>query len=667
MTGQIQKPSRKITACVALALLAALIFQLASASRANSITWDEGHHLFDGYTIWKHADYGLNPEVPPLVKLVSAIPILQMPLFVPPLQGRYSQTEAFLDGQDFIFRNDTEKLLFRARMTSSIFMVALAIAIFATGYEMFSPLAALIGLAFLVFDPNFLAHGALVTTDVGIACFIFLSIYLAYRYTMRPSIPRLVLVGFVAGLALVTKFTGLLVLPMLFLLAVAELLQARDWRLFTRRIAASIVITFISLGVLWSFYGFRYNTRPSGLQPNPPLADYLKGVPNPKDAQHLALLARTHLLPEAYIYGLANTKITENADTSYFFGHIYRHGHWFYFPVAFLIKSTIPLLLLLIAALIIIVTGRLKHRRELLFLLLPCVIYLAVAMHSDMNIGIRHILPVYAFLYVLVGAAAASLVHLDRRWSYPLALLLLWQVVASVRVAPAYMAYANEAWGGPQSVHKYLGDANSDWGQQLKSAKQYLDSRGVKDCWIAYFVDGVVDPSYYGIPCKRLPTAVNLDWLNLPMNVPPEIDGPVLISDGILAGIDYGQGSLNPYEQFRTTRATTAIQYGMFVYDGHFKIPLASALVKAKKAETLLEQGHPEEALLEASNAEQLAPQSVAVQVALGDALAKLGRNADAQHHYQQALVLAQTVEPQLQERAIPTLKTKLATLTAQK
>jgi len=648
-------------------LLFVLVFQLAYTTNENSITWDEGHHIFDGYNIWKQTDYGLNPEVPPLVKLVASAPLLPMSLYVPPLQGRYSQTEAFLDGQDFIFRNDTEKILFHTRMTAAVFMVALAIAVFAASYEMFGPLAALAALAFLIFDPTFLANGALVTTDIGITCCIFVTVYLSYRYTKQPSAARLILIGIATGIAVGTKFTGLLVFPMLLLLILIELLKGCSGRLFARRIVALLVVAFISYAILWALYGFRYAARPAGQKLNPTLADYLKQVPNAKDAQHLALVARTHLLPEAYIYGLANTKITEFADTSYFFGHIYRHGHWFYFPVAFLIKSTLPFLILLIAALILITTGRLKHRRELLFLLLPCAVYLAVAMHSDMNIGVRHILPIYAFLYVLAGAAAASLIHLNRRWSYAIVLLLIWQIVTSVPIASGYMAYANEAWGGPAATHKYLGDANVDWGQQLKSTRKYLDSHGIKDCWIAYFVDGVVDPAYYGIPCKRLPTAVNLDWLNLPMDVPAEIDGPVLISDGILSGIDYGQNSINPYDQFRHIQPTAAIQYGLFVYDGHFKIPLACALVKAKKAEVLLSQNNPDQAFTEAETAATLAPQSVAVQVALGDALVKLGKTTEAHAHYQQALQLAQTVEPELQARSVPMLQAKLSALVAQK
>lgn len=662
MAGNMENRGRTTIVSIAVALLFVLICQLAYTSRANSVTWDEAHHLFDGYTIWTQHDYGLNPEVPPLVKLVAAAPLLRMHLVVPPLQGRSEQTEAFLDGKDFLFQNDADKLLFCARMAVSLFMIALAACVFFAAYEMFGPVAGLLAPAFLVFDPNFLAHGALVTTDVPISCFIFLTLYLAYRYAKQPSFLRLLLVGLATGLAMAAKFTGLLIFPMLLLLALAELINARDWRLLVRRIVALAIVGIIAFGVLWSFYGFRYRARPAGRDLNPPLADYLNQLPNPQDAHHLALVARTHVLPEAYIFGLANTKITEFADTSYFFGHIYRHGTWLYFPAAFVIKSTLPFLLLLMAAFAVIIAGRLKHRRELLFLLVPPAFFFAVAMHSTMNIGQRHILPIYPFLYVLIAAAAVSLIQTHRRWRYAIAALLIWQIVTSTRVAPAYMAYANEAWGGPSSLHKYLGDANTDWGQQLKAAKRYLDSRGIKNCWFAYFADGVVDTSYYGIPCRRLPTPENTVWLNLPMNLPPEIDGPVLISDGVLDGIDYGQGALNPYQQFRSLPPTAAIDYGLFVYDGHFKIPLASALAQTQQAMNLIASGHPDQALAEVQQAATLAPNSVTVQVALGDILMKLHRNQEAQAHYQQALLSAQTIEPELQAGSIPMIKAKLAT-----
>src|SRR5208283_3375465 len=110
---------------------------------------------------------------------------------------------------------------------------------------------------------------------------------------------------------------------------------------------------------------------------------------------------------------------------------------------------------------------------------------------------VRHVLPVYIFLSVLIAGATWKLVQRDRRWLYAVVALLLFQAVSVVHVFPAYISYANEAAGGSSHVHDLLSDSSSDWGQQLKSVKRYLDTQGIKNCWFAYFGEGVADYGYY--------------------------------------------------------------------------------------------------------------------------------------------------------------------------
>ena len=379
------------------------------------------------------------------------------------------------------------------------------------------------------------------------------------------------------------------------------------------------------------------------------------------DAKHLVLLAKYKVLPEAYIWGLENTKQTEFEDTSYFWGKVYRHGNWEYFPVAFLVKSTLPFLILLALGILSWRWSRKRCGWETLILLVPIAFYMAVSMHSDMNIGVRHLFPVYALLYVAIAGIAAILYARDRRFGYLLALLLLWQVVASAHISPAYMAYGNEAWGGPDKVNKYLGDANTDWAQQLKDVKSYLSVDPAKDCWFVYFADGAIEPSDYGIDCKRLPTTSTLWWLDRPMNIPPVIEGTVLISDSDLEGIEFGDGPLNPYESFRSTKPTAVIDHGVYVYDGRFEMPLASALYDTHEARKALGQGKLDDALSLAKTGVGLAPQSVPVQTAMGDVLLAKGDRTAAMDHYQLALTSAQNVRPDLQNASAIELKAKIA------
>ena len=392
---------------------------------------------------------------------------------------------------------------------------------------------------------------------------------------------------------------------------------------------------------------------------NPPLAEYVGGL-RPHEARVISTLARLRVLPESYLYGMADVRLAADFYTSYVLGKTYAHGVWFYFPVVFVIKSTLAFLLLLLLAAAAVATRRLNCWREVLFLSVPPAFYFLVAVNAATNIGVRHILPIYVFLSALAGGAAWAFIRRNNKWAYAVAALLLFHAASSALAFPHYIAYSNELWGGPSDTYKYLSDSNADWGEQLKEAKKYLDARGVKDCWFVYFAEGVAEPAYYGIPCKPLPT-INTLWVNQRIDVPGSIDGPVLISASNLSGFEFGPGPLNPYEQFKRLRPTAVIGRGVFVFDGHFETPLASALSRVQKAQNLLAEGQVEQALSEAQSAVALAPEAVQTRMALGDALAASGHAEQARAEYEKALSLARTIEPEFQSRSVPDIERKLA------
>jgi len=592
------------------------------------------------------------------VKLLATAPLLRSQPKVPVLEERFFKEDAFLRGKEFLYENDADQILARTRMAAATLTLLTAIVIFFGTREMFGTGAAFIALTLLAFDPNLLAHGALITTDVGLACFMFLSVYMFYRFLKSPSALRLIAAGASVGLVLAVKHTGLLILPILFLLALCHILTEKIGRHALKTLGSLALIALIGWVVLWSFYRFRYDARPNGLQLNPPLAEYIKGL-EPHEAWPIAAAARFHILPESYLYGLADVRLTANYYTSYVLGKVYAHGVWFYFPVAFLIKSTIGVLALLLLSLGIVVTHRLNLQREIVFLVVPVIFYLLVALTVGMNIGVRHILVVYVFLYVLIGGAAWALMRKSRKWAYAVGLLLLIHVASSVLAFPNYIAYANELWGGPSQTYKYLTDSNSDWGQQLKSVRQYLDGRGVKECWFVYFAAGVAEPSYYGIPCKPLPT-INTLWLNEPIEVPESINGPVLISASNLSGVEFGPGPLDPYGQFKLLKPTAVIDHGVFVFDGKFDMSLAAAISKVQKARNFAAAKQLDQALQEAQAAVALAPDSIQTQLALGDILLELGQTQQARARFEKALELAKTIEPEFQIRSVPDIEQRL-------
>jgi dolichyl-phosphate-mannose--protein O-mannosyl transferase len=216
---------------VCLAVVALLAIQaalVANLVHRESLTFDEDDHMFAGYMMWKTGDYGLNPEHPPLVKLLATVPTLHDKLWIPPLQGREFKAEAYLDGRDWLARNDgaSQRLVFRMRLAAGLLAWGLALMVFFVARAWFGNAAALIALTLVVFDPNIMAHSALVTTDVGVSLFFLATIFTFYRWATQPTLSRLLVAGLAAGLLAATKHSGILIASMLLPVIVYEIFRA---------------------------------------------------------------------------------------------------------------------------------------------------------------------------------------------------------------------------------------------------------------------------------------------------------------------------------------------------------------------------------------------------------------------------------------------------------
>ena len=654
-----------------IALVAVQALQIAFVVHRESLTWDEDDHMFAGYMMWKTGDYGLNPEHPPLVKLLATLPLLGEKLWVPQLENRDFKTEAYLGGREWLARNDgaSQRLVFRMRLAAGLLALALSLLIFFAAREWFGTPAALVALVLATFDPNLLAHSALVTTDIGVSLFFLASIYGFYRYVKRPTLLRLLLAGIAAGLLLATKHSGILLAPMLLLLIAGEIVFAPKGsrgRAALRLGGAFAAIVVIGVTVLWAFYGFRYAARPAGLALSTSLADYAKPLSH-FNATAVLAIAHLHLLPESYLIGLVDVKVMAQFYSSFVFEKLYAHGVWWYFPVVILIKTTLGLLALLALAAIAVFTGCLRgKRREILYLLVPGTFYLAVAMFAGMNIGARHILPLYAMSAILAGAGLAALAASGRRWAriatWVGAALVVAHVASALSVFPNYMAYANEAWGGPKNTYKLLSDSNEDWAQQLYQVKDWQNRHPGDECWFAYFAFPVIDPAVYGIHCHHLPNA-DTGWFGNPEVVPPVISGNVILSAADLMGSEWSDNRLNPYMSFHALRPDAQIDYSVLVYRGTFRIYQAAALSRVQRAYGLMHDHQPEQALALAREAATLDPEGIEAQDALGNIAAKLGQKDEARKAWLAALASARQLEPDAQVSYIPDLEAKLKKL----
>lgn len=648
---------------IVIALIAVQAAQFVYIVHRESLTWDEGDHMFAGYMMWHAGDYGLNPEHPPLVKLLATAPLLGRNLWVPTLQNREFKTEAYLSGRDWLARNDgaSGHLVFEMRLAAGLLAIAFSITVFWVARDWFGTVAGLVALTLVVFDPTVLAHSALVTTDIGVSLFFLASIYAFYRYVKEPSLLRLAAAGVLAGLLVATKHSGILLAPMLVLLIAWELWIAPAGtrrRLAARLSGAFAAILLIGVAVLWAFYGFRYAARPAGLALSTSLADYVQPLSHFNAAAVMAI-AHLHLLPESYLMGLVDVKRMAQYYPTFIFGKVYSHGVWWYFPVVILIKTTLGLLALTALSLFAMVSGHLRKGRELVYTLVPGAFYLTVAILAGMNIGARHLLPVYTFVFVLAGAGTAALAASSRRWAWVCGVLVAAHIVSSLTVFPNQIAYANEAWGGPMNVHNLLSDANADWAQQLYQVKAWQDRHPGEECWFSYFADTVIDPGMYGIHCHHLPNLV-IEWVGGADMIAPVVSGSVLISAGDLSGCEWSSGRLNPVREFQSRRPDEVIDYGVFVYRGTFRMNQAAALSRAQRARELLRAGKTTEALALAREAAAIDPGEIKSQIVLGDAAAALGQKDAAREAWEAALTMARSLEPEAQADFVPGLERKL-------
>src|ERR1700691_3443929 len=600
----------------------------------ESLTFDEGNHMFAGYMMWHTKDYGLNPEHPPLVKLLATAPLLGQALWVPELKGRDFKTEAYLDGRDWLARNDGDRnqLVFEMRATAGLLAVALSLGVFLAARESFGDWAAIFALTLAAFDPNVLAHSALVTTDIGVSLFFLASTWCFYRHVKQPAATGLVVAGVVAGLLLATKHSGVMLAPIFTLLIAREIAAAKKGtraREALRLAGAFCGIFLIGVLVLWSFYGFRYAARPAGLKMSTTLGNYVAPL-GPHVSWIINLVGRLHLLPESYLIGLVDVGRMALFYPTFLFGRNIAHGVWWYFPSVIAIKTTLGLLALAGLAMYAAATRKLKWGREVDFLLIPALFYLSVALPAS-----------------------------SRTWFAVCSLLLAAHVGSSLAAFPNAMAYANEAWGGPANVHKLLSDSNADWAQQLFQVRAWQQRHPGEECWFAYFAYPELNPETYGISCPHLPT-VDTSGLGGSDKIPAVIEGTVLVSAGDLSGCEWPAASLNPYDAFRSAKPEETLDHGVMIYRGRFDLTQAAALSRAQNATEAVGKGDAGAALAQADQAVAIDPSSILGHEARGDALAAMGRKEEARQEWDKALREARKIEPGAQPMFVPDLESKI-------
>jgi hypothetical protein len=266
-------------------------------------------------------------------------------------------------------------------------------------------------------------------------------------------------------------------------------------------------------------------------------------------------------------------------------------------------------------------------------------------MTSKMNIGVRHVLPVFPFLILIAAASAILLARRGRAATVVVLLLLAFQVFSVVHSAPNLLAYSNEAWGGTRQTYRVLSGPNTDWGQGLKAARSWVDARGLTDCWYVNF--GTGNPAYYGIPCRVFPSGYNLSFppSEVPALIPPRVSGTILMSAGALALGVIGQ-ELAPYRQLWKAAPADVIGGSVLVFQGEFNLQSLAAANRWARAQQFLVRGDIEAAANEGQSSILMQPRDPRAYIVLARIEARRGDFAASRTAYARALALTFEVDP---------------------
>lgn len=556
-----------------------LVFGLISITSflQKSPTFDETVHLFAGYSYLRWGDFRTNPEHPPLAKILAALPLLAFDINDPrPASSQWNliskEKDYAIANQMVFFENDAETLFFYAKLPMIALGILLGVFVYAWAEHLYGAKAAVAALFIYGLDPNILAHSQIVHTDIPFSTFFFISNYYFWRVLGQLTWSSLFLTSFFFGVAAITKFSFLTFFPIWAILGLFRIFSSKPlecsvgtscivssrWGKTALLMGIMICASITAYLCIWAAYWFRFNAIAGG-DPHLPTDQMM---PEPLFLQALVSFSNYHhLFPESWTYGFISVlKILRRL--TFLWGQISEDGFWLYFPVAFAVKTPLPTLILLVASVGIWIFKRRDRSRELC-LFIPVAVYFSLAVYSRLNIGLRHLLPIYPFLFVLIGGTVAKLWR-DRDWRLRGGLILigLWYLWSSIHIYPHYLAFFNELVGGSKNGYKVLADSSLDWGQDLKGLKRWMDKNGVKKIGLAYF--GTAEPIYYGIDALYLPGS--LIFSPRPKSKDPEVPKYLAVSVTYLQGFVPDKALREVYRSFRSRQPVATIGHSIFVY-----------------------------------------------------------------------------------------------------
>ncbi|MGO4884063.1 MAG: ArnT family glycosyltransferase [Bryobacteraceae bacterium] len=492
----------------AAALLAWLCAAEIFAAWRESNIADEPLELAAGYSYLKTGDFRLNPEHPPLAKMLAALPLLLFHPVLPVDHPFWTSADEGGFGILFFGRNEDrlDGMLFAARLVSIFLTVCLGLAMALWARKMFGYGAALLALALYCFDPAIIAHGHYVKNDVPVTLFCFVACIAWCAFLNRPGVAPLALAGVTVGIAIATKFSALFLVPVFVILYAIAWWQRRKGLSLVHGAASVLAVVVLAAGVICLTYAIPawiHGVELRGVNPAV-CRDFLDRDPGRSMARLVARgIPRAHPFLDGLLIFVDHNTV---GHQSYLLGMRGTRGWWYYFPVAFAVKTPAATLMLMALAGLLLIRAlpraRLRSAGLAWFALaVPIAVFGGFSMASHLNIGIRHLLPIWPFAFILAAAAVT-------RWRFryraaAIAVLLAGLALESLLVYPHDLPFFNIFAGGPSNGPAILADSNTDWGQDAKNMARWFHAHPARNICLDYF--GTADIGRPGLRGPPLP------------------------------------------------------------------------------------------------------------------------------------------------------------------
>jgi len=508
--------SNRLTYLMAGILLLMVFFLCVFSMKDDSATMDEVAHLPAGYSYLTQKDMRLNPEHPPLIKDLAAIPLLfikniNFPSEIKDWKEDINGQWGF--GYNFLYNsgNPADQMIFWGRIPIILILILLGFYIFKWARELFDNKVGLLSLFLFSFSPTFLAHGRLITTDVGAAAGIFIATYYFIRALQTPTKKNIILAGISFGIAELFKFSVILLIPFFIILALAWwIIKSGNFKKTLKILILVLVIGYILIWPIYQYHVWNYPLERQVRDSEVFLAAYPDFIKKP------LLFAAGKPILGAYSYYLTGLFMVFHraafGHTTYFLGEISNLGWKSYFPIVYLIKEPLAFHILTLIALLYAsfliqkpfwqnslnrIRDWIKSHFPEFAMICFIGIYWAISLISNLNIGVRHLLPIFPFTILLVSAVTINFLRapfLKLKYAI-LGVLILWQATSVISIYPHFLAYFNELVGGPDNGYTYTVNSNLDWGQDLKRLEKWVDENKIEKIYVDYFGGGEV--KYY--------------------------------------------------------------------------------------------------------------------------------------------------------------------------